>query len=265
MKRRPSLREQLATKPAVAGLLLTRPDPTLAEMASICGYDFILIDGEHGVFVEQDMCLILQVLGGSDTLVAIRTPGLDLEAIGRYLDMGADIVVVPNVSTPEEAKELVSATEYPPRGTRGFGASVHRVTRYGMDVTDHLKDPRAGASLLVIIESVSGVANVEKILEVDGIDGAIVGPADLSAALGQARDFAQPAYIEAMSRVERAAVTKGKILGTAPHPGFSVRALFERGHRFLITGADTSLIREAMTAQLTEARIATNVVSAEFR
>ena len=256
MKRRLSLDEQLAIKPAVAGLLLTQSEPALAEIAAISGYDFILLDGEHGTFMERDMYRILQIVGNTDTLIAIRIAGRDTEAVGRYLDMGADIIVVPNVSLPEQARALVSAMEYPPRGTRGFGAAVHRVTRYGADVTTHLRDPRAGASLLVIIESALGVSNVDEILAVAGIDGVIVGPADLSADLGQARNFAQPAYAEAISRVEQAAISRRKILGTAPHPGFSMRSLFERGHRFLITGADVSLIREAMTAQVSEAHLA---------
>jgi 4-hydroxy-2-oxoheptanedioate aldolase len=254
VKPRRSLHERLSAQHTLLGLLQAHPNPTLTEMAGMCGYDFLLLDGEHGVFSEQDYLYALQAIAGTETLALVRLRGHDTHALGRYLDMGADGIVAPNVSTADQARMLVRAMEYPPAGTRGFGAPLHRAVRYGLDLAEHLKAPRESVSLLVIIESALGVDNVEDILAVEGVDGAIIGPSDLSADLGCAGDFARPQYAQAVERIERAAVARGKVLGTVPHPGFALEALLTRGHRLLILGADISLIREAMSAQVAKAK-----------
>jgi 4-hydroxy-2-oxoheptanedioate aldolase len=254
VKARPSLQERLSARRALVGLLQTHPNPTLAEMAGMCGYDFLLLDGEHGVFSERDYLDALQALAATGALAMVRLAKHDTQALGRYLDMGVDVIVVPHVSTVEEARALAHAMEYPPAGTRAFGASLHRATRYGLDVATHLKAPRQGVSLIVIIESVPGVANVEDILAVQGVDGAIIGPWDLTTDLGRPGDFSQPAYAQAVTRIEEVAASRGKIFGTAPHPGNSLEALVARGHRLLILGNDVSLIREAMSTQIAKAR-----------
>lgn len=256
MSFRRTLRERLATERALIGLLQVQASPQLAEMAGFCGYDFLLIDGEHGVFSDQDILHTLQALSAADALALVRLATHDLQAVGRYLDLGADAIVVPNVSTVEQAQALARSMTYPPTGTRGFAAPLQRATRYGLDLVTHVKAPRAGVCLLVIIESVLGVENVEGILAVDGVDGVIIGPADLSADLGAPGDFSQPAYAQALARIEQAATTRGKLLGTAPHPGAPLETLLTRGHHLIIAGADISLIREAMSAHVAKVRAA---------
>lgn len=253
---RPTLRQRLSKERALIGLLQSHGSLQLSEMAGVCGYDFLLLDGEHGTFSDHDYLHTLQVLSGVDTLGLVRVARHDPNAIGRYLDMGADAIVVPNVSTVEQATALARAMEYPPRGTRGFGAPLQRTTRYGSDLAAHLKAPREGVCLFVIIESALGVANVEEILAVEGVDGAIIGPSDLSADLGRLGDYSHAAYAEAMAHIESAAKDRGKILGTAPHPGSPIETLLARGYQLIIAGADVSLIREAMTAQVAYAKAA---------
>jgi 2-keto-3-deoxy-L-rhamnonate aldolase RhmA len=254
MKRQRSLQERLSTSRAIFGLLQTQPNTVLAELAGMCGYDFLLLDGEHGVFSERDYLHTMQVLSAVDVLSMVRLPRFDLQAVGRYLDIGADAIVVPNVSTVDQATALVRAMEYPPSGTRGCGAGVHRVTRYAMDMAAHMKSPRESAWLIVMIESALGVANVEEIVAIEGVDGILIGPVDLSAELGCPGDFSQAPYAQAMARIERAASETGKLVGTVPHQGHSLEALLARGHRLFIVGADMPLIREAMVAQVQTAR-----------
>lgn len=254
MKRQHSLQELLGRQRALTGLVQTHPNPLLTEMAGICGYDFIFLDCEHGVFSETDLIHAMQALVATGALAMVRLAGHDVRALGRYLDMGADAIIVPNVSTAEQARVLARAMNYPPAGTRGFGASQHRETRYGMDLAEHLKAPRDEQYLIVIIESALGVANAEDILAVEGVDGVFVGPSDLSADLGGIGQFSKAAYGEALWRVECAASANGKFLGAPPHPGYPCEALLARGHRLLILGADMALIREAMCAQVAKAR-----------
>lgn len=261
MKRHQSLRERLSTQRVLLGLVQTHPNPFLTEMAGICGYDFVFLDGEHGVFSETDFLQALQALAATDAIGMLRLAGHDTHALGRYLDMGADAIIVPNVSTAEQARGLVRAMHYPPVGTRGFGASQYRSTRYGMELEKHLSAPREAQHLIVIIESALGVSNAEDILAVEGVDGVFVGPSDLSADLGGIGNFSQPEYGEALSRVERAASVNGKFYGAPPHPGYPCEVLLERGHRLLILGADMSLIREAMCAQVAKVRFVLNPTS----
>jgi 4-hydroxy-2-oxoheptanedioate aldolase len=106
MKTRRSLHERLSTQRALVGILQTRPNPSMSEMAGMCGYDFLILDAEHGSFSESDYLHSLQALGGTDAIALVRLAKHDPQALGRYLDMGADGVVVPNVSTAEQAKTL---------------------------------------------------------------------------------------------------------------------------------------------------------------
>jgi 4-hydroxy-2-oxoheptanedioate aldolase len=254
MKSALSLRERLAAKGALFGLQQTWPNAAFAELAGLCGFDFLMLDGEHGVFSEADYLHTLHALVATEVLSMVRLPDRNPAAIGRYLDMGVDVIIAPNVSNAQQARELVHAMEYPPKGTRGFGAPLHRGIRYGMDLAAHLDNPRGSACLLPLIESARGVANVDEILDVDGVDGAFIGPSDLSASLGALRSFSTPEYLQAFTRIEQAVLSRGKLLGTAPHAGNPLEALLARGHRIFILDADTSLMREAMTAQIKGAR-----------
>jgi len=254
MKSRTSLHELLAVQRVLIGLLQTHPNLALTEMAGMCGYDFVMLDAEHGVLSEADFMHAFCTASGTGLVPMVRLAGCDCQAVGRYLDMGAEVIVVPNVVDAAQARRLARAMRYPPRGTRGFAAPAHRGARYGIDLEAHLKDPRGGCYLIVMIESRQGVQNIEEILEIEGVDGVFVGPSDLSADLGCAGDCASPLYAEALERIERAAVLRGKVLGTAPHSGHSIDALLARGHRVLLIGADMPLIRDAMQAQVAAAR-----------
>jgi 4-hydroxy-2-oxoheptanedioate aldolase len=254
MKPKRSLVGRLSKQRAVMGLLQSHHNSVFAEMAGMCGYDFLLLDGEHGVFGERDILQTLQISASTDLLVLVRLADHHPLSVGRYLDMGADGIVVPNVSTCEQARMLVRSMEYPPAGTRGSGAALHRATRYGMDIAQHLKTPKEGQCLLVIIESALGVNNVGDILAVDGVEGVIIGPWDLSADLGCPGDFSRPQYVQAVEHIGRAAAERGKLLGTVPHGEWGPEALVARGHRLLILGADVSLLRQAMSEQIARAR-----------
>lgn len=225
MRERSTLQECLSRHRALLGLLQMRLNPLLAETAGQCGYDFLLLDCEHGVFSESDFSQSLKTLAATDVLALVRLAAHDTQALSRYLDMGADAIVVPHVSTAEEARRLA----------RAIG-------------------PHKQASLIVIIESALGVASADEILAIEGVDGAIVGPNDLTTDLGSKGDYSQPAYAQALLHIERAAAAAGKLLGTIPHAGYPLEALLARGHRLLILGSDSSLMREAMSAQVAKAR-----------
>jgi 4-hydroxy-2-oxoheptanedioate aldolase len=256
MKRPNLLRDRLSVRGALIGLLQSQPNPSLTEMAAMCGYDFVMLDGEHGVLSETDHLQALQLLGASQVVAFVRVANHDIQAIGRYMDMGAHAIVVPNVTTAEEASALVQAMNYPPVGARGFGAPLHRASKYGADLAEHVDSPREGVLLFAMIESALGVRNAAAIASIQGIDGLFIGPSDLSAGMGGVGDFSRPAYAEAVECIEKAAHAHGKILGTAPHPGYPIESLAARGYRFLIIGADMAMIYGAMNSQVAAAKAA---------
>lgn len=253
---RPSLHDRLSQRRSLIALLQTHPNPMLSEIAAFCGYDLLILDDEHGVFSSADFLQSIQLLSYTSTAVFVRVRGGDPHAVGSYLDMGVDGIVMPGVNNAEQAATYVRAMRYPPTGTRGWGASAHRSTRYGLDVSRHLS-ARSHAALALMIESASSVDNIESILAVEGVDAAIVGPSDLSASLGSLGDFSTTAYAQAMARIERAAASTGKILGTAPHPGRSVEMLAACGYQVFIAGADSMIIRHAMATVLETTRSVT--------
>lgn len=235
------------------GFLQSVPSPAVTELAATSGYDFLILDSEHGLFSELDHFQALLTLSGSDVPALVRLRGHDAQALGRYLDMGADGILIPNVTSAEEAQLMVRAASYPPAGARGFAGALARAARYGADLAAHVRTPRGGIFIAVMIEAMGGVENIDAILDVEGVDGVVIGPFDLTADMGFPGDFSRSGYAEALMHIERSAAARGKVYGTAPHPGYSLRELIARGHRLITLAADMSLFREAMSVQLAQA------------
>jgi 4-hydroxy-2-oxoheptanedioate aldolase len=236
--------ERLRQGQPVFGLFQTFPDATLTELAVWCGYDFVILDCEHGVVDESAQLQVLRVICGSDAFSLVRVRPGDDSAVARYLDFGADGVLVPDVRTPDQARQIGFAANG--RWTGGL-----RGDRYGLGPASQGKRKPL---VIVLIESAEGVHNVEAILDVAEIDGAIVGSGDLSTNLGSPGDFTSPAYVSANERVERAARERGKILGAKPYATFSIPILLERGHRLILVGRDVAFIKNGLVEALAAAR-----------
>jgi len=227
----------------VFGIFQTFPDAATTELAIWCGYDFVILDCEHGVVDESAQMGILRTLAGSDTFSLVRVRARDEPAVSRYLDFGADGVMVPDVRTPAQAQRIVSAAIG--RWTTGL-----RYDRYGLEP----RNPSDRPLVIVLIESQEGVGNIDAILETDGIDGVIVGSGDLSTALGMPGDFAASAYLSAIDKVEQSARDRGKILGAKPYGEFSIAKLVQRGHRLIVIGRDVAFLRNSLVGALAAAK-----------
>lgn len=224
--------------------------PILAEIAGLAGYDFVLIDHEHGPGDLNQTIGVLQALSATGTTGLMRVPWNDPVAIKRALDTGVEGIMVPMVETAEEARRAVEACRFPPRGIRGSAGGMVRATDYGMNTADYMARIEDELMILCQIETPAGIDNVAGIAAVEGVDMLFVGPSDISAALGKPGRFDDPEVIAALERVEGAIKDAGAWMGTVARPGVTLDGLFGRGYDMVSGGSDVSLFRGAALAQV---------------
>jgi 4-hydroxy-2-oxoheptanedioate aldolase len=248
------LKQRLAAGEKAFGCWLQMADPVAAELLSLAGYDFLLIDNEHGPGTLYQAMLQLQAMAASPATSIMRVPWNDAVYLKRALDIGVEGVMVPAIDTAEQALAAVRACRYPPRGARGSAWQVVRGANYGLGAADY---PTAAADNLLIIgqiESRTAVENIEAIAAVDGIDLLFIGPNDLGGTIGRFGDLAHPEVAALIGRAERAIKAAGKKLGGIPFGGVGVSELYERGYDMVLAATDVSLLRDAALADIARHR-----------
>lgn len=226
------------------GLWQSLGSATTAELCAHTGFDWLLIDGEHGPNDLRSIRDQLQVVNPSPTQAVVRIPGVDVVWVKQVMDAGAQTVLVPLVNTPEDAALMARAMRYPPEGIRGNGAGVVRASRYGMD-GDYLHTANAQACLLVQVETRQALENLDAICATDGVDGVFIGPSDLATSLGHHGD---PLHSEVQAAIEDA-ITRIAASGKAPGILMAneerVRRYMELGALFIAVGSDVGLLTGA--------------------
>ena len=218
------------------GTWLSIGSPVIAELAGLCGFDWLLFDLEHGCGGEASLFQNLQALRDSRTAAIVRVGAPHPDLIQRVLDWGADGVMVPHVDTAEAAQACVRAMRFPPQGTRGYSRSV-RACGYGLKVPDAAVQPL----FLAQIESEEAVGNVREIAAVDGVDVLFVGPADLAfdlKATGTHRS-----YDACLAEVAAAAQTAGKQAGILCRNENDVATLAAQGFTVQALDSDIAILR----------------------
>jgi len=239
------LKERLKRGETVIGTFVGLGHPDVAEWLSGLGFDWLMLDAEHGPLGFETLQSMMQAMGGSSCIPVVRPQWNDPVIIKRVLDIGAYGVLVPWVNSKEEAEMAVRACRYPPEGIRGWGPR-----RAGMFDPDYFKTANEGILVAVQIETEKGLRNIDEILSVSGVDACYVGPNDLSCSLGFGMPprWGEPRYLEAFDTVLKAAKKHGKSAGmfaTIENIGWAV----EKGFRFnTVDSADTFLMRGARMA-----------------
>ncbi len=224
------------------GLWTALPGTVPVEILSDVGFDWLVLDTEHAPSDPLTVLPQLQTMAAHATAPVVRPAWNDKVLIKRFLDLGAQTLLIPYVQTKEEAEEAVAAMRYPPRGIRGVAGSV-RAAAYGQ-VTDYILRAEEELCLIVQIETAEALSRLPEIAGVDGVDAVFIGPADLSASMGHPNDQHHPdvvAAIEgAITRLNDMDVPAG-ILTT----GDFARRCIELGARFVAVGSDAGLMARA--------------------
>lgn len=248
----PTLRDALAaaSRPLV-GMWVCSGSPLVAEICAGAGLDWLLIDMEHSPNGLESTLAQLHAVSAYPATPLVRVPVGDVVTIKQVLDLGAQNILVPMVSSADEARAAVEAVRYPPRGRRGVGSALARSARWNR-VDAYLENADDHVSLFVQIETTAGVDAAAEVAAVDGVDGVFVGPSDLAASLGLLGQQTHPDVEAAVLRTFEAVRATGKPVGVnAFDPAVADRYL-AAGASFVLVGADVALLArgsEALTAR----------------
>ncbi|AOW15828.1 hypothetical protein LPB72_05040 [Hydrogenophaga crassostreae] len=242
-----NFKRSLAVEGAQIGLWLGLADPYTAELCATAGFDWLLIDGEHGPNDLRSMLSALQAIAPYPSHPVVRIPNGDAALIKQVLEIGATTLLVPMVENADEAQALVSAMRYPPAGVRGVGSGLARSSRWGAQV-DYLHHANDQVCLLVQVETANALAQIDAIAAVEGVDGVFIGPADLSASMGH---LGNPGHPDVRAAIEHAIT---RILAAGKAPG--ILATDEKlahhyiglGARFVAVGVDATLLAQTTRA-----------------
>jgi 2-keto-3-deoxy-L-rhamnonate aldolase RhmA len=236
----PSMKERLAGGETLLGTFLTTGSPVTAEACGLAGFDWVLVDLEHGGGHESHM--LAQLLGATSAGVhgLVRVESAERSRAARALDYGAEGVMVPQMPSAAAAREWIAHVHYGPAGHRGV-ATNHRAARYGQD-PDALARAAQRTLAIVQIESMGAVEESAEIAAIAGIDVLFVGPSDLSYSMGRFRRFDDPEFRAALERVVAAAEGAGKAAGIMVPGPEAIRAAAEDGFRMIAVGTDVSLL-----------------------
>jgi 4-hydroxy-2-oxoheptanedioate aldolase len=215
-----------------------------AEIMGTAGFDWLLIDGEHAPNDLRSILAQLQALEASPSHPVVRLPIGETWMVKQVLDIGAQNILVPMVESGAQAADLVSAVRYPPKGVRGVGSALARASRFSA-IPDYLTTADDEICLLVQVENRAGMAALDDILAVDGIDGVFIGPSDLAADMGHigkpGAQEVQDAIADAIPRILKA----GKAAGILAVDPASIETYAGLGVTFLAVGIDVNLLAGA--------------------
>ncbi|WP_370400009.1 HpcH/HpaI aldolase family protein [Sulfitobacter sp. JB4-11] len=237
----------LAKGETVFGCWLGLAETLSAELMGMAGFDWVVIDGEHGPNDLRSILAQLQVLEASDSHPIVRVPIGETYLIKQVLDAGAQTVLVPMVESADQAQQLVRDVTYPPTGERGVAYALTRAARFSQ-IKDYGKTADAQICLLVQVENRTGIAALDDILSVEGVHGVFIGPADLAADMGHMGDALHPdvqsVIMDALTRIRAAGKAPGILSTHDPMTKDAIAA----GAQFVAVGADVLILSQAATA-----------------
>ena len=241
--RKNQAKEKLLSDGTIYGVFCNLPSPTLVELIGRIGFDFVLVDAEHGPAGVESCEHMVRAADSVDTPIFIRIAMNIRQNILRYLDTGAQGVQLPMVNTREEAEAVVQAIKYPPQGKRGL-AGV-RAADYGlvMPLKDYTLIANQETLTVVQIETVEATKNIKEILSVDGIDVFFIGPTDLSTSMGHTAQANHPEVQAAIEGLVSQIRASGKVAGTIAYDNEALSKAKKRGFQYIVYGVIPMMVK----------------------
>ncbi|MHB1134065.1 MAG: HpcH/HpaI aldolase family protein [Chloroflexota bacterium] len=244
-------KERLKEGKPIYGVGLTFPSAAIVELCAYAGFDYVRIDCEHGPMDPMAVEDMVRAAEAAGITPLARPPANNFHEVLRLLDAGVQGVLTPHIETKADAEQAAKAARYYPQGERGMAGA--RWTHYGTGgpMAELIKQANESVLLMALIESATGVQNLDDILAVPGIDLVQVGHMDLSQSLGLPAQITHPTVQEHIDRILKKSLAAGKYVGMIANDADSARQLVERGFRLiefsaaqLYVGAGRSLLKD---------------------
>ncbi|HLX33645.1 MAG TPA: aldolase/citrate lyase family protein [Candidatus Limnocylindrales bacterium] len=250
-----TLRARVLAGETTFGVWCGLGSPSAAEVLGLAGYDWVVVDLEHGAGTEAELLAHLTAIEGTGAAALVRPQSGERLRIGRALDLGAAGIVVPRLDTAEQVREAVTFLRYPPGGQRGV-ALLTRGARLGTVAHADVATINRDIVGVVQIESPSAVREAHDFAATDGVDVLFVGPADLSHSLGVPGQFRNETYLAALRTVVDACQAEGKAAGILLYDPASFGPHLDLGFTFVGLGSDNSFVANGAAAALAAGRAA---------
>ncbi len=232
------------------GLFIQTPHGIISEFAASLGFDFIILDGEHSVYQIDQLHSMVRSNRNTNTYTMVRVPTLSYEYISRYLDMGADSILIPQAQSVADVEKLKEFVMYPPDGKRGIGPVA--MVDYGLSIGSFKDDKYKSTNIALQIETKGAYDDLDKILEYDFIDSIFIGPVDLSMSLGVFMEFDNPILIDAIETIITKTKKAGKSVGIYGSTPDSASRWLEKGANYVAIGTELSLMADGLKLFLDE-------------
>lgn len=248
-----AFKARLAAGPPQYGLFSGLADPIAAEILAGSGFDWMMIDAEHSPNDLRTILAQLQATEPYDTHIVVRPEVGATVGIKRLLDIGVQSLLVPMVESAEQAEMLAAAVRYPPAGVRGVGTSLARAARWNR-VAGYAEHADEQVCLITQIESLAGLAAIETIAAVDGVDALFVGPSDLAASMGLIGQTRHADVVAAVDDAIARIVRSGKPAGVFATTPDAAERWVTAGATFVAVGVDIALLASAAESLATSFR-----------
>jgi 4-hydroxy-2-oxoheptanedioate aldolase len=240
-KKMKDLKKRLKQGETLNGCWLNLGSAITAEIVGLSGYDWVLLDLEHGSGSEKDILSQLQALEHTPAAPIVRIESSQRQRMHRVLDLGAEGIMCPRVNSADEAREVAQGLHYPPHGIRGVAKMV-RATGYGRNFADYYKNAPENILGVVQIETVEVLNHLDEIAATDGIDVLFIGPNDLSMDMGIYQQYDHPRFKDALKRTVDAAEKVGKASGILIFNADEYPVYHNMGMRMIACGADATFV-----------------------
>ena len=237
------LKKKIKDGKTVIGTWNMIPSPTIVEIIGLSGFDFVIIDAEHGPVGMESAENLVRACEVAQTSAIIRVPSNEPHLILRALDIGACGIQVPHVSTKSEAESVVESSRYHPMGKRGFSPFT-RAAKYGADPESYIKKSNEETMVILNVEGVDGLKNLREIASVKGIDVIFLGPYDLSQSFGKPGQVNDPEVINALKNSAKLIKDKGLCCGSFAKDAKYLETLVDCGMQYITYGVDSAIISD---------------------